>query len=204
MFKKVEHKKERVKEIKVKTCTFTGHRPDKLYGYSLDNPKYQILAQELAKHLRWLIENERVKRFISGGAIGYDTVAFFVVEQMKREYEGIENILAVPFQNQFIKWREVDKERYFRMKAQADEIVYVDTLEEYQTKHDTPIGDFSNAKMQRRNEYMVDNSNYMVALWNGDKKGGTYNCVKYVLKQSHYNRIAIMNPDTFELRYEPC
>lgn len=200
MSKSIKGKAERI--IPVKTCTFTGHRPNKLYGYSLDNPRYQMLAQTLAKHLRHLIENEGVRRFISGGAIGYDTVAFFVVEQMKREYEGIENILAVPFENQYIKWNSVDKERYSRMKAQADTIVYVDTLEDYQTKNDnTPIGDYSNPKMQRRNEYMVDNSNYMIALWDGTS-GGTGNCVKYVLKQSHYHQIAIMNPHTFEIKYE--
>lgn len=188
----------------VNTCTFTGHRPNKLYGYSLDSPRYQMLAQELAKHLRGLIQKEGVKRFISGGAIGFDTVAFFTVEQMKREFDGIENILAVPFENQFIKWRAEDKERYHRMKSQADKVIYVDTLDEYKTKNDnTPVGEYSNPKMQRRNEYMVNNSNYIVALWDGTS-GGTGNCVKYVLKQSNYSQIAIMNPHSFEIKFENC
>lgn len=32
--------------------------------------------------------------------------------------------------------------------------------------------------MQKRNEYMVDLSDKVIAVWNG-KSGGTANCVKY-------------------------
>lgn len=185
--------------ISVKTCTFTGHRPDKLYGYNLNTPRYQLLAQKLASYLRGLIENEGVKRFITGGALGFDTVAFFVIEQMKREYEDIENILAIPCEKQYIKWKNVvDVERYFRMKKQADNIIYVDTLEKYQSKKNTPIGDYDEDKMQLRNEYMVDNSNYIVALWNNIEKGGTYNCIDYATKQSNCNKVIVINPSTLE------
>jgi uncharacterized phage-like protein YoqJ len=191
------------KEIISNTCTFTGHRPQKLYGYNLDNPKYQQLAKCVAKELRLLIENRGVRFFISGGAIGFDTVAFFVVEKMKREYPtlGIKNILAIPFENQFIKWNETDKERYIRMKNLADDIVYVDTLSSYQVKNDSPTGHFSNIKMQKRNEYMVDNSSYIVALWDGERKGGTYNCLEYVYKQKDFNKTIIVNPSTLKVKH---
>lgn len=32
-----------------KSCCFTGHRPQRLYGYDLSNNKYQVLAHKLAK-----------------------------------------------------------------------------------------------------------------------------------------------------------
>ncbi|PAD70641.1 hypothetical protein CHH83_02225 [Bacillus sp. 7586-K] len=39
--------------------------------------------------------------------------------------------------------------------------------------------------MQKRNEWMVDNSDYVIAVWDGTK-GGTGNCVKYAQKQNKY------------------
>lgn len=35
--------------------------------------------------------------------------------------------------------------------------------------------------MQKRNEYMVDHSDIVLAVWNG-KKSGTKNCIKYAEK----------------------
>jgi uncharacterized phage-like protein YoqJ len=42
-------------------------------------------------------------------------------------------------------------------------------------------GTYSANKMEVRNRWMVDNSNGVVALWDG-RPGGTGNCVRYVLK----------------------
>lgn len=35
----------------------------------------------------------------------------------------------------------------------------------------------------KRNEYMVDRSNFLIAVWDGKTSGGTYSCVKYALKK---------------------
>ena len=50
--------------------------------------------------------------------------------------------------------------------------------------------------MQKRNEYMVDNSDYVIAVWNG-KPSGTGNTVKYAKKK---NKVALLvNPKTLEI-----
>ena len=48
--------------------------------------------------------------------------------------------------------------------------------------------------MNLRNKYMVDNSDLLLAVWNG-KKGGTANTVKYARKKE--KEVVIINPDTF-------
>lgn len=49
---------------------------------------------------------------------------------------------------------------------------------------------------QRRNEWMVDNSdNAVLAVWDGTEKGGTFNCVKYA-RGIHGMRIWRIDPDT--------
>ena len=62
----------------------------------------------------------------------------------------------------------------------ADEVIYVDRL--VNTKYvvaNNKIDIYVANKMQLRNEYMVDNSDKVIAYFNGEKKGGTYNCIKY-------------------------
>lgn len=117
----------------IKSCAFTGHRPNKLYGYDLNTKECELLSQELIKVIKVLIEEKGVTRFISGGALGFDTIAYICVDFLKKQYKDIKNILAIPFENQYVKWNTMDKERYFKMKEFADEVIYVDTLENYKT-----------------------------------------------------------------------
>jgi hypothetical protein len=44
-------------------------------------------------------------------------------------------------------------------------------------------GGYSPDKLQGRNEWIVDNVNLMLALWDGSK-GGTYNCIQYCNKKN--------------------
>jgi uncharacterized phage-like protein YoqJ len=66
---------------------------------------------------------------------------------------------------------------YKDMLSRSDEVIYVD--QKVNTILDVPVGRYHPAKMQKRNEFMVDNANYGISLYNGAPKGGTYNCIKY-------------------------
>lgn len=178
-----------------KSCCFTGHRPDKLYGYDLRDKRYSVLAKRLKEELTNLIENEGVDTFISGGALGVDTVAFLTVHKLKEEYPHIRNILAAPFLKQDNNWfKQEDKLRYAKMKRIADISINVDKIDDYKVKG-VPEDIYHPAKMQKRNEYMVDNSDFVIAVWNGDKKGGTYNCVRYAEKVD--KNILIIDPNDY-------
>ena len=183
----------------MKTITFAGHRPDKLYGYDLKDERYLKLNKFLEEMLEDKILNEGYDKFISGGALGFDTVAFLSVKNLKEKYPHIQNIIAVPFENQSTKWSTKDKSLYNWMKNKADDIVYVDTIEGYD-RTGTEIGVFHRDKLMIRNEYMVDNSDLLIALWNGDNKSGTANCIKYAKKVLTNNTILI-NPNTLELTF---
>lgn len=178
-------------------CSFTGHRPDKLYGYNLYSRKYYNLRKLLYELCKRLIEKRNVTTFISGGAIGFDSIAFEEIEKLKSAY-GVENNLAIPFRNQDCKWHESNKIKYKEYKNKANNIHYVDEIEKYQIKNNV-IGDYSPEKMQERNCYMVDNSDYIVACWDGNKKGGTWNCIKYALKKN--KNILHINPSTLKVTW---
>ena len=112
------------------TCCFTGHRPNKIFGYDISSPQYQPLTKLVRAYCEYLYLNYGVRNFISGGALGFDTIAFFAVNSLKSKYPDINNILAIPFIGQENAWRSViDKERYNRMKSLADSVVIVEDLD---------------------------------------------------------------------------
>lgn len=157
---------------------FTGHRPNKLYGYDLNDPRYQALAHKLARVIYSLFVNDGIDTFITGGALGLDTVAFFSVQYVKSKGYPVKNVLAIPFKGQEGRWFGKDIDRYNRMLELADEVVYVDTIPGYAGNYTVP------QKLNIRNHYMVDNAKYVITAYDGSSKGGTYNCIQYARKHN--------------------
>ena len=123
--------------------------------------------------------------FIFGGALGVDQMAFHICDILRQKSDYINREItlevAVPFKDQPNAWfKNDDKERYNKQLEIADKVTYVDGLDEYR-KSNTKIGEYNVAKMQLRNMYMVDNSDVVIAVWDGTS-GGTGNCVKYARK----------------------
>lgn len=178
-----------------KVLMFTGHRYKKLYGSNLNDKegKYYELRRAIREFVEKLVLEKNVRCFITGGALGLDTIAFFVGEDIKRRYPelNIKNILAIPYKEQDSQWKPEDKERYERIKSWADLIINVSELKEYNA--------FSiNDKLQKRNEFMVDNGDFAFGLWDGKVGGGTYNCIKYIQELKNPMPLYIMNPKTLK------
>jgi len=165
------------------TAHFTGHRPQAkcMYGFNMRDERYQLLYKKLTEVIKLCICDYDIRNFISGGALGVDQMAFWCVHKIKNIY-SVKNILALPFEKQDSVWTMEQKYWYRKMLEKADEIIFVDTSERYQIK-DTIIGEYHKAKLQKRNEFMVDNSRITIAVWDGSK-GGTMNCVRYAEKNS--------------------
>lgn len=155
---------------------FTGHRPDKLGGYNYNSPKNLQIKEALRKACISLIVNEGVDTFVVGGALGIDQMAFDVVYELKKEY-SLKIIVAIPFEKQYSNWFQSSITYYKRQLSLADKLVFVDTLDEYKIKG-YEEGKYYPAKMQKRNEYMVDISDYIITYFDGTK-GGTKNCLDY-------------------------
>jgi len=142
------------------SVAFTGHRPNKLGGYHTPNPKYRWVC--------WCIEEELLTLkpdfAISGMALGVDQWAAKICVQL-----GIPFLAAVPFRGQESQWPAQSQKEYRALLAKAFEVVIV-----------CP-GEYSPAKMQKRNEWMVDKCETLIAVWDGSP-GGTGNCVRYAQK----------------------
>lgn len=140
-----------------KSCCFTGHRdiPTCLRDRVFEEVKSEI------KRLYTL----GVRRFIAGGALGFDTICAEAVLEMKERFDGITLMLALPCKDQDAKWEQADRVIYSKILSKADEKVYVS---ESYTKY----------CMFKRNRFMVDNSLYCISFCTR-KKGGSCYTVNY-------------------------
>ena len=165
----------------MKTCAFTGHRPQHLpFGMNENDERCIKLKEELKEQIINLIEAENVTHFITGMALGVDLYAAEIVLDLKARYPSITLESAIPCETQAAKWNAAMRERYYGIAAQCDKETLLQT-------HYTPDC------MDRRNRYMVDHADYIIAVWDG-KPSGTGKTVMYA--QSKGKVIIKVNPAT--------
>ena len=149
----------------VRTIAATGHRPQKLGGFSdRINKQLKLLAIDHLNYRTTPIYSETIG--ISGMALGWDTAVALACVEL-----DIPFIAAVPFKGQESRWGQRDQEIYRMLLEKAIRVEYV-----------CEPG-YAPCKMFKRNEWMVDHASEMAALWDGVKSGGTYGCIQYAEKQ---------------------
>lgn len=157
-----------------KICCVTGHRPKGFPWKYTGDP-----AEMYDFHFETVIESvveklilDGYNHFICGGAIGVDTVfALSVLHWRDLKYPHITLEVAVPCPAQDKKWNKDDKAVYEEIITLADE---VNVISEHYTKF----------CFHKRNEYMVNKSDLVLAVWNGEEKGGTYYTYQYALRHN--------------------
>ncbi|MGL6184725.1 MAG: SLOG family protein [Clostridium chrysemydis] len=166
----------------------TGHRPSNpnLGGYNWNSDKNQRIMLKLYHTVEDILKENpnEIINCIEGGALGIDQMFYRSCEVLRAKYPGkITLEMAIPFKDQPIKWfNENDIDRYYKQKELADIVTFVDELEEYHLKG-IEKGVYHPAKMMKRNMYMVDKADIVIAVWDGSK-GGTGNCVNYDKKMN--------------------
>ena len=146
----------------MKTCCLTGHRPKGFpWNYADKNcEEHKLYLAALREKIINLISND-YKHFIAGGALGADSdFAEIIIELRDSVYPDITLEIAVPCPNQDLKWQEVDKQRYKAICNAANSINIISDKYTYFC-------------MQKRNEYIVNHSDFVLIVWNGKEKGGT-------------------------------
>lgn len=146
----------------------TGHRPDKLYGYDISDIRYLFLKQKIKK----ILIDKQATEGITGMAMGADMIFALAIIDLKDEGYNIKLRCAIPCLKHTSKW--FDKKTlnmYNYILSRADEKIIVSER------------NYDNFVMQQRNEYMVDNSDKIIAVYNGSS-GGTKNCIDYALSKN--------------------
>jgi len=157
---------------------FTGHRPQKLpWGFNENDERCQKMR------IRAIIEIEDAIQkgyhtFLCGMALGFDMICAEIVLELKKKYPHIKLIGAIPCKNQCEKWNSIQKTRYQKILKQLDKIRCI-------------YDHYEDGCMQERNQYMINNSSLVIALFNG-KNGGTKTTIDYA--KSLGKEVVIITP----------
>lgn len=145
-------------ELRRHRCCFTGHRPERL-----GMPESDVIFG-LKEEIRTAI-TDGFQTFISGVARGVDLWAAEVVLALRDEGAAVRLICASPYRGFESRWSREWQERYHRVMKQADLVRFI-------------CPGYSEDCFQRRNQWMVDHSARMIAVYNG-QPSGTRNTIEY-------------------------
>lgn len=163
------------------TCSFTGYRPSKLpFRITHNSEEYRKLRETLEKEIRLMINNG-VKFFLTGMAQGIDMICGEIILELKKEFD-IYLFCIIPCKNHHIGLNNKSLEVYNKLISAATGIIY--TSEE----------EYSKGCMTKRNRYLVDNAEYILAVFDG-QKGGTMSTINYAKKKK--KTITIINPNDY-------
>lgn len=168
------------KTFNLMKVAFTGHRPNKLgHDYVLNSPLIQWIKVEILKLLNIdeITPPAKDLHIITGMALGIDTLAALTAIQYNIPFTA-----AIPFVDQEKMWSNYHQHLYNSILAKA------------QVKEIVSEGNYAAWKMQARNNWMVDHSDVLIAVWDGTD-GGTANCINYAKKKE--KQIYYINPKNY-------
>ncbi len=164
---------------------FTGHRPQKLpFKFNEEDERCIELKRRLSLLIRDTVENG-VLHFLTGMAIGIDCYAAESVLVLKKGFPQIKLDAIVPCAKQSSKWNNKLILRYNSILKQCDNVIILQN-------------EYTSDCMKKRNKYMVEHSDCVIAVWNGTISG-TGSTVKIALNKNL--PVTVLHPSTFSVIY---
>ncbi|GHU91162.1 hypothetical protein FACS1894202_12120 [Clostridia bacterium] len=145
---------------KLTTACFTGHREQRLPSGFDEGRVREAVLQAI---------DDGYTTFWNGGATGADMIAAEVTLDLRQNYPYISLMLALPCEGQSNKWTGEQRERHAEILRRADGMVLVNPF-------------YTPTCMAERNRYMVERSSRLIAVWDGERRGGTWQTVNMAQK----------------------
>lgn len=152
----------------------TGQRPNKLYGYRLNQPAYHTIEDRLVAGIEQALSQHETLELRSGMAQGADTLWAQAILRAKQKHPGRITFAAyVPNPQQDAPWPPAAQTLYRELLNQAD------------TVHiSSPT--YTKQSLLLRNEHMLKGANLVVVLIKSQATfgpGGTYHAYNYAQQQ---------------------
>lgn len=151
------------------TCSFTGHRPEKLpWRGDESDPRCLALKERLAAAVKDAYD-KGMRHFMCGMARGADFYFCDAVLELRERRSGVTLEAVIPCEEQAARWSERERERWFSLVERCDG--------ETMLQHH-----YDKGCMLRRNRYLVDHSSMLIAVYDG-MLGGTMYTLSYAMKR---------------------
>ncbi len=134
----------------MKTCAFTGHRNIKLEHRA-------ALPGLLSRAINYAY-GKGCRRFITGGALGFDTEAAREVIRFRMTHPDVKLILFIPCLDQDAAWTERQRSLYDYILSSADEVRFVSES-------------YDKNCMRRRNQAMAEECDILLAYVGYERSG---------------------------------
>ncbi len=176
-----------------RSCCVTGYRPHR-FAFSAQGLRPEDVQRALAQQIERLYA-EGYREFYSGMCIGVDLWAAQAVADLMERDESVQLVGVLPFEGQDAYWSMSDQRTYRRLLDRCSRVVTVCTAQE--AKDNAP------ACYRRRNRYMVDQADTVLAVYTADgadTRSGTGATVRYARRQ--LKRIVYIHPETLKTAEE--
>ena len=151
------------------TACFTGHRAQKLpWKFNEKDPRCVKMKENAKAEIEKAIQRGYTT-FLCGMALGFDMICAEIVLELKKKYPNIRLIGAIPCKNQYDRWPQAQIDRYRKLVKQLDGVRCI-------------YDEYVDGCMIERNEYMLNNSSLVIALYNG-LGGGTKSTIEKAKKK---------------------
>ncbi len=165
-------------------CAFTGHRPAKFpWKYDETDQRCVALKTVLTRQIE-VLAADGVTDFYSGMALGVDTWAAMAVLALRERNRAVKLHCVLPCEGQEVKWAALSQVLYQTILGKADSVEYVSPA-------------YHEKCMLERNRRLVDSAGILLAVYNGEKRGGTAATVRYARETGR--KIIHIVPDTLQI-----
>ncbi len=142
-------------------CCFTGHRKLNTCG-KLKEVLSEVIDSAIA---------DGYTEFYCGMALGVDMCAAEILIAKMKENPAVHLHAALPCPEQDLKWTDEEKKHYKEILSFSSSKTIISPF-------------YTKTCMLTRNRFMVDNSERVIAVWNGSIRGGTAYTVRYAKSQN--------------------
>lgn len=162
-------------------CAFTGHRPQKLpWRGDEAAPGCVALKETLAAQIDALARDGYTE-FLTGMAQGVDLWAAQLVLALRETNPALRLHCILPCAEQSARWSAASRKQYRAVLEQADSIIFVNR---------------ANRKdcMLERDRFLVSYASVVLAVYNGEKRGGTAATLRYARRLGR--ELIVIDPAT--------
>lgn len=163
-------------EEKRLTCAFTGHR-------QVEKEAERALCALLVRAVAYAYA-EGCRTFLTGGALGFDTLAARTVIAFRLSHRDVRLELLLPCLNQSERWTARRRTEYDWVLSEADEVCYFSDA-------------YDKSCMRRRNAALAERCDLLIA-YVGHERSGSAQTMRIAsrLGRRIYNLYASVNKDT--------